>query len=85
MKLLSVSIVAFIIGLTAGLLILRHRRKVGKGSASKGDNAFFKGIQYLLSDVRDHAIEEFTKSVQVNSDTIETYVALGISTGQRRY
>ncbi len=43
----------------------------------KGDNAFFKGIQYLLSDDPDHAIEEFAKSVQVNSDTIETYVTLG--------
>ena len=43
----------------------------------KGDDAFFKGIQYLLSDDPDHAIEEFTKSVQVNSDTIETYVTLG--------
>ena len=43
----------------------------------KGDNAFFKGIQYLLSDDPDLAIEEFTKSVQVNSDTIETYVTLG--------
>lgn len=41
------------------------------------DNAFFRGIQYLLSNDRDHAIEEFTKSVQVNSDTIETYVTLG--------
>ena len=43
----------------------------------KSDDAFFKGIQYLLSDDPDHAIEEFTKSVQVNSDTIETYVTLG--------
>ena len=31
----------------------------------------------MLSNDHDHAIEEFTKSVQVNSDTIETYVALG--------
>ena len=43
----------------------------------KSDDAFFKGIQYLLSDDPDHAIEEFAKSVQVNSDTIETYVTLG--------
>jgi lipopolysaccharide assembly protein B len=51
-----------------------------KGEITLGgmwDNAFFKGIQYLLSNDRDHAIEEFTKSVQVNSDTIETYVTLG--------
>ena len=34
-------------------------------------------MQYLLSKDHDQAIEEFTKSVQVNSDTIETYVTLG--------
>ena len=44
---------------------------------NRGDDAFFKGIQYLLSDDTDHAIEEFSKSVQVNSDTIETYITLG--------
>ena len=43
----------------------------------EGDRAFFKGLQYLLSNDPDLAIEEFTKSVQINSDTIETYVALG--------
>ena len=46
-------------------------------AAETGDKSFFKGIQFLLSDDRDQAIEEFTKSVQVNSNTIETYVALG--------
>ncbi len=45
--------------------------------AREGDRAFYKGIQYLLSNDPDLAIEEFTKSVQINSDTIETYVALG--------
>ena len=70
-------IAAFLIGLAAGLLILRRKENTGKGLPNKGDNAFFKGIQYLLSNDPDHAIEEFTKSVQVNSDTIETYVALG--------
>jgi lipopolysaccharide biosynthesis regulator YciM len=68
---------AFIIGFIVGLFI-RHRKKKGaRLTISTGDNAFFKGFQYLLSDDHDHAIEEFTKSVQVNSDTIETYVALG--------
>jgi lipopolysaccharide biosynthesis regulator YciM len=49
---------------------------VGK-SPAKRDDAFFKGFQYILSNDHDHAIEEFTKSVKVNSDTVETYVALG--------
>jgi lipopolysaccharide assembly protein B len=56
--------------------LYRKEKSVGN-PAGMADNAFFRGIQYLLSDDRDHAIEEFTKSVQVNSDTIETYVTLG--------
>lgn len=50
----------------------RLRRKL-----DRGDKAFFQGIQYILSNEPDQAIEQFTKSVQINSDTIETYVALG--------
>jgi lipopolysaccharide biosynthesis regulator YciM len=68
---------AFLFGLFIGLLLRSRHNKKRPLSVSKGDNAFFKGIQYLLSNDRDQAIEEFTKSVQVNSDTIETYVALG--------
>ncbi len=54
----------------------RFRQRAG-AAAEIGDKSFFKGVQFLLSNDRDQAIEEFTKSVQVNSNTIETYVALG--------
>jgi lipopolysaccharide biosynthesis regulator YciM len=70
-------IAAFIIGLIIGRLVREGKDKGVKSLAGEGDKAFFKGIQYILSNDRDQAIEEFTKSVQVNSDTIETYVALG--------
>ena len=70
-----------IAALAAGFFIGRFARyqkeKKAKSITREGDQAFFKGIQYILSNDHDHAIEEFTKSVQVNSDTIETYVALG--------
>lgn len=66
-----------ICGFIAGRLNKASGRKGAEPHKIKVDKAFFKGIQYLLSDDPDHAIEEFTKSVQVNSDTIETYVALG--------
>jgi lipopolysaccharide biosynthesis regulator YciM len=67
---------AIVVGFLAGRYL---RRGISNGMPffDKGDSAFFKGIQYLLSDDPDHAIEEFTKSVQINSDTIETYAALG--------
>jgi len=67
----------FFLCLALRFLVIFRKEKGMPGLAGMGDNAFFKGIQYLLSNDRDHAIEEFTKSVQVNSDTIETYVTLG--------
>ena len=69
--------IAFFVGLAIGAWKRRATDGDGKSAVDKADKAFFKGVQYILSNDHDHAIEEFTKSVQVNSDTIETYVALG--------
>ncbi|MFH1350739.1 MAG: tetratricopeptide repeat protein [Pseudomonadota bacterium] len=74
---LCLSIVAaFIAGLIIGHLTRFLKEKKLKSLTREGEKAFLKGIQYILSNDHDHAIEEFTKSVQINSDTIETYVAL---------
>ncbi len=70
-------IAALFVGIVAGRFLCRRREKGGKVLSGPGEEAFFKGVQYILSNDHDQAIEEFTKSVQVNSDTIETYVALG--------
>lgn len=64
-------------GLIIGVLAGRRKRHKSATLSREGDEAFLKGIRYILSNDRDQAIEEFTKSVQINSDTIETYVALG--------
>ncbi len=78
LQVLLAAIIALAVGLIIGWGI---RRTPGSGpkkaTPDKGDKSFFKGIQYILSNDHDQAIEEFTKSVQVNSDTVETYVALG--------
>ena len=76
-KLLFGILIALGLGLIIGWWMRGGRERKGESSAGKGDPAFIKGIQYMLSNDREHAIEEFTKSVQVNSDTIEAYVALG--------
>lgn len=69
-------IAAFVIGLIVGRLARQKTEKKTKSVAKEGDKAFFKGVQYILSNDHDQAIEEFSKSVQVNSETVETYVAL---------
>jgi lipopolysaccharide assembly protein B len=64
-------------GAVALMARLRFREEGSRALLRKGDRAFLNGIHYILSNDHDHAIEEFTKSVKINSDTIETYVALG--------
>ena len=70
-------LIGLIVGGLAGLFLSYRKEKRTRFLRRESDRAFFKGIQYILSNDRDQAIEEFTKSVQINSDTIETYVALG--------
>ena len=70
-------LIAFGMGAIIGRWARRARENKDGSTAVNVDKAFFKGFRYILSNDRDQAIEEFTKSVQVNSDTIETYVALG--------
>lgn len=44
---------------------------------SPSDDAFMRGLTHLMADHTDQAIEEFTRAVTLNSDTVETYVVLG--------
>jgi lipopolysaccharide assembly protein B len=71
------AVLLFVLGVIIGRFVHGRREKRFRSWSKEGDKAFFKGIQYILANDPDHAIEEFTKSVQINSDTIETYVALG--------
>ena len=39
--------------------------------------AYFKGLNFLISDQHDKAIEAFTEAVQANSESLELHFALG--------
>ncbi|MBW1982539.1 MAG: tetratricopeptide repeat protein [Deltaproteobacteria bacterium] len=73
--------VACMLGVILGYYVGRRRRsqKTSHHPANLPDSssALFQGINYLLANDTDQAIEAFTRAVQVNSETIETYVALG--------
>jgi lipopolysaccharide biosynthesis regulator YciM len=77
LQLLLYAVIAFGLGLVIGVWKRHGKNEGAKSAPNEGEAAFFKGVHYILSNDHDHAIEEFTKSVQVNSDTIETYMALG--------
>ena len=68
---------AFVAGFLADRFLRSRSAERLRKRLYRRDEAFFKGIHYLLSNEPDQAIEQFTKSVQINSDTVETYVALG--------
>ncbi len=74
---LLTAIIFLLIGLFLGKRMGSSASDKHPAAVNSGDSSFFKGVQYLLSNEHDQAIEEFTKSVQVNSNTIETYVTLG--------
>ena len=76
-QILLTAIVFLLVGVFLGARMRSPGEKKQGVATNRGDSSFFKGVQYLLSNDHDQAIEEFTKSVQVNSDTIETYVTLG--------
>ncbi|MFP4649070.1 MAG: lipopolysaccharide assembly protein LapB [Halorhodospira sp.] len=46
-------------------------------SSSTLSEAYFQGLNYLLNEERDKALEVFTRMVEVDNDTAETHLALG--------
>lgn len=52
-----------------------RRRAVRPGNSLSED--YFRGLNYLLNEQPDKALEVFIKMVEVDSDTIETHFALG--------
>lgn len=59
-------------------LVISYLRQKKRDSLKReiGDDPIFKGIQYILSNKTDRAIEEFSKAVHIDSNTIEIYIAL---------
>ena len=52
-------------------------RRMQKSRRSGMSPDYFRGLNYLLEDRPDKAIEVFIKVLEVESDTIETHLALG--------
>ncbi len=56
------------------------RRLGARHSVARVDelsSSYFRGLNYLLNEQPDKAIEEFLKLAEANRDTIETHLALG--------
>ncbi|MBF0401832.1 MAG: tetratricopeptide repeat protein [Magnetococcales bacterium] len=59
-------------------LRLRNAQGGSSGSVQHEEATFyFRGVNFLLSDEPDKAIEAFTQAVRINSETVEIYLSLG--------
>lgn len=63
---------------TAGWLAgRRNQGKTGSCPDSILGAEYIKGLNYLLNEQQDKAIDVFIRMLEVNSDTVETHLALG--------
>lgn len=76
LKLLALILAAIAIGWWLGRLDSRRQAR-HQHRASPLSRDYFVGLNYLLNEQPDRAIETFVQALEVNSDTIETHIALG--------
>ena len=62
----------------SGWFVARLDQKHRSGRTARGlPSAYFKGLNFLLNEQPDKAIEVFIQMLEVDSDTVETHLALG--------
>jgi lipopolysaccharide assembly protein B len=71
----------FVVALGIGWFLGRREAiKVGfmlKPHGSAIDRQYFIGLNYLLNEQPDEAIETFIRALEVNPETVETHIAIG--------
>jgi lipopolysaccharide biosynthesis regulator YciM len=55
----------------------REQRRSRSTPAQRFSSDYFRGVNFLLNEQPDKAIEVFTQMVEVNTETVETHLALG--------
>lgn len=55
----------------------RSAHRQGSGRLNDLSSVYFKGLNYLLNEQPDKAIEVFLRLVEVDNETVETHLALG--------
>ncbi|WP_110685297.1 lipopolysaccharide assembly protein LapB [Salinicola aestuarinus] len=75
--LLAMLVAAIAIGWWLGRRDGGRRKTASRGGESSLPRDYFVGLNHLLNEQPDRAIETFTQALEVNSDTVETHIALG--------
>ncbi len=61
----------------SGWWAARHSQEKEKDFSIDPDPAYFRGLNYLLNEQPDKAIDIFIKLLEVDNETVETHLALG--------
>jgi lipopolysaccharide biosynthesis regulator YciM len=62
----------------SGWFMARRGQRCGPPESGKEHNpAYFRGLNHLLNEEPDKAIDVFVQMLEVDSDTVETHLALG--------
>jgi lipopolysaccharide biosynthesis regulator YciM len=73
----AVTAVTALLGFILGFVASRMGRARGAKTPERGEQYYIKGLNYLLSNQTDKAIEEFIRVTHLDPDTIEAYLGLG--------
>jgi len=68
-------LIAVVCGWLMGRISSRNRRRKRRGNDLFND--YFVGLNYLLNDEPDEAIDTFIQALELNNETVETHLALG--------
>ena len=63
--------------LSGWILGRRNSERSRRAGVSELSSSYFRGLNYLLNEQPDKAIEVFLKLAEFNRDTVETHLALG--------
>ena len=71
-------VILIVVAIGIGWFLGRFQRRSKRSMTSdKLGKEYFRGLNYLLNEQPDQAIDIFIKALEVNSETVETHLALG--------
>ncbi|MGB5325132.1 MAG: hypothetical protein WBN40_06890 [Pseudomonadales bacterium] len=65
------------VAIAIGFFLGRRSAASEKARSFSPDKNYYQGLNYLLNEEPDEAVEEFVASLDVNTHTLETHLALG--------
>lgn len=67
----------FMLAIAAGYALGRRRERHKLRDPARVNEAYFQGLNYLLNDDTDRAVDVFIRMTEADSDAVETHFALG--------